>query len=114
MCVRKRSYQGAHFGSGSITRQQRKVKHLASGQPPLALRLVFTCATKIGWWSKSDSKVKLSWTYDVKCLVKQTWDYVVPMLEEVGQQLHAKSIGDPVSNDMPAACLAALCLGHAF
>jgi len=114
VCVRKCSYQGVHFGGRSVTRQQQKVKHLASGQPPLTLRLVFTCVTKIGWWSKSDSEVKLSWTYDVECLVKQTWDYVVPMLEKVGQQLHAKSIGDPVSNDMPAACLAALCLGHAF
>ena len=34
--------------------------------------------------------------------------------EKVGQQLHAKPIGDPVSSDAAATRSAALRLGHAF
>jgi hypothetical protein len=34
--------------------------------------------------------------------------------EKVGQQLHAKSIGDPVSSDTAATRSAALRLGHAL
>jgi len=41
-------------------------------------------------------------------------DYIVLMLDNVGQQPHVKYIGNLVSSNTAAAHLVALCLGHAF
>jgi len=49
-------------------------------------------------------------TYDVEGLIEGTWDNVVLALEKVGEQLHAKPIGEGVRGDAAAARSVALSL----
>jgi len=60
------------------------------------------------------SKQRGKGTYDIEGLVEGTWDNVVLALEKVGEQLHAKPIGEPVCGDAAAARSAALDFGHAL
>lgn len=63
---------------------------------------------------ESEEGSAASRTYNVEGLVKRAWDDVVLALEKVGEQLHAKPIGEPVSGDAAATRSTTLRLGHAF